>query len=78
METKIVIEDKMSIAGKTMIELDEARNHAHALEYIKKLAKDITLADIDERIICDIHKIILTNIADDHAGVYRQVPVRIT
>jgi len=78
LETKLVVEDGMSIAGKKMIELYEAENHAKALEYTKRISKKTQIKNIDEKIICEIHKIILTNISYENAGVYRNVPVRIT
>lgn len=77
-ETKIVVEDGISISGKKMVELYEARNHAKALEYVLSLSQSIGIKDIDETVICDIHTIILTMIDDDNAWVYRNVPVRIS
>jgi Fic family protein len=77
-ETAEVIDKGVSavVSGKPLKDLLEARNHAKALEFVKELAKRrkghqfITEDDIKA-----IHKIILTGIEDDWAGVYRQMEV---
>lgn len=39
-ETALVIEKGLTIGGKTLTEHLEAINHAHAIDYIKELARD--------------------------------------
>ncbi|MEK7523829.1 MAG: Fic family protein [Patescibacteria group bacterium] len=75
-ETALVVEKGLTVAGKSLTEHLEAMNHAHALEYIKKLVRK-KRADITEKEILDIHRIILSRIDDANAGRYRNVPVRI-
>lgn len=75
-ETALVVNDGMTIAGKSMREHIEAVNHAEALAYIQDIAK--TNAPIDERTIKDIHAIILMGINRKNAGAYRSVPVIIS
>ena len=74
-ETAIVIEKGLTIGGKTLNEHLEAINHAHAVDYIKDLAK--SLEPITERDILQIHALILQGIDKDNAGRYRSVPVMI-
>lgn len=74
-ETKLVIEEGITIKGKPMREHFEAINHQKAfvsLDSISKKGKKIT-----EQSIKDIHKIILTGIDDEYAGRYRDVNVSI-
>lgn len=75
-ETALVVNDGMTIAGKSMREHMEAINHAEALAYIHDFAK--TDASITERTIKDIHAIILMGIDRKNAGSYRSVPVMIS
>ena len=75
-ETALVVNEGMTISGKSMREHLEAINHAEALSYIQDIAKD-NIA-IDERTIKDIHAIILRGIDRKNAGAYRSVPVMIS
>lgn len=75
-ETALIVEKGLTVAGKSFTEHLEAVNHAHALEYIKKLAGK-KRKDITENEILGIHHIILSKIDDSNAGRYRNVPVRI-
>lgn len=76
-ETALVVNEKQIINGKTLREHHEAENHARATdvmgEMITKWATLLTESDI-----LALHKIILTNIDDEYAGRYRDVPVRIS
>lgn len=75
-ETALVVNEGLTISGKSMREHLEAVNHAEALAYIQDIAKDDV--PIDERTIKDIHAIILRGIDRKNAGVYRSVPVMIS
>jgi Fic family protein len=74
-ETALVVSEGVTIGGKSMREHLEAINHAQAVEFIK----DIATADVEisERIIKEIHAIILHGINKEEAGKYRSVPVMI-
>ena len=75
-ETALVVNEGVTVAGKSMREHLEAINHVEALAYIKDIAKkDI---DISERTIKVIHALILHGINKHEAGIYRSVPVIIS
>ena len=75
-ETVLVVNEGVTISGKSMREHLEAINHAEAISYIKDIAKqDI---EISERTIKEIHALILHGIDRENAGRYRTVPVMIS
>ena len=75
-ETELVVNEGITIAGKSMREHLEAINHAEAIDYIKDFAQsDI---EISERTIKEIHALVLHGINRDNAGRYRTVPVMIS
>lgn len=75
-ETALVVNEGVTISGKSMREHLEAINHAEAISYIKDIAKqDI---EISERTIKEIHALILYGIDRENAGRYRNVPVMIS
>ena len=75
-ETALVVNEGVTISGKSMREHLEAINHAEAISYIKDIAKqDI---EISERTIKEIHALILHGIDRENAGRYRNVPVMIS
>jgi Fic family protein len=73
-ETKAVIEDGLSVGGKTLRELNEVKNHSKAYSYVKKCIEDG--APFSEAFAKDIHAILMEGILV--GGVYRNVAVRIT
>lgn len=75
-ETALVVEDGITVRGKTLKEHLEAINHAEALDFIKELVKK-KRQEITGRDVLDIHALILKKIDDDNAGRYRNVAVRI-
>lgn len=75
-ETELVVNEGVTISGKSMREHLEAINHAEAIDYIKDFARsDI---EISERTIKEIHALILHGINRENAGRYRSVPVMIS
>jgi Fic family protein len=74
-ETDLVINEGMTISGKPLKDHLEAINHRDALEYIKEIAQN--KIDFSERVLLDIHNLILRGIDKDNAGAYRSVPVLI-
>ena len=75
-ETALVVNEGVTISGKSMREHLEAINHAEAISYIKDIAKqDI---EISERTIKEIPALILHGIDRENAGRYRTVPVMIS
>jgi Fic family protein len=75
-DTALVIHEKISIPGKQLREIYEARNHEQALSYIESMVRDGR--DMTEDDILRIHEIILRDIDDEYAGRYRDMHVRIT
>ena len=75
-ETALVVNEGITIFGKSMREHLEAINHAEAIDYIKEVAKqDI---GISQRTIKEIHALVLHGIDRENAGSYRTVPVMIS
>lgn len=75
-ETELVVNEGVTIAGKSMREHLEAINHAEAIDYIKDVAK--SSIEVNERTIKEIHALVLHGINRDNAGHYRSVPVMIS
>src|SRR5699024_7315481 len=69
-ETKAILEDGITVAGKSMREHLEAINHKQAI----LLTEDIISnhEDLSEKLIKEIHAIILHGIDKAKAGVYRK------
>ena len=74
-ETKVVIEDSLTINGKPMKDHLETLGHALAFNELLELAKSDT---ITEENIKNLHKIFYAKIDSDNAGNYRQKPVIVT
>ncbi len=74
METKVVLEDEISIGGKELREIYEVVNHKKAYHYVKKCITEEK--QLSENIIKDIHAILTENII--MGGIYRNQEVRIS
>src|SRR5574343_181562 len=74
-ETDLVINEGLTISGKSMREHLEAINHKEAIDYIKQLMDKNTL--LIEREVFAIHNLILRGIHPEDAGRYRKVQVMI-
>jgi Fic family protein/DNA-binding XRE family transcriptional regulator len=74
-ETDLVINEGLTISGKSMREHLEAINHQEAIGYIKHLMEKKT--SLNEREVLSIHNLILRGINPEDAGKYRQVQVMI-
>lgn len=75
-ETALVIEEGLTIGGKSLREHLEAINHNEAIAFIKDIAQGEE--PITERTILQIHALILRGIDRQNAGRYRTVPVLIS
>lgn len=73
-ETKVVIEDGITIGGKSMREHYEALGHAKAYDHIYSLLDK----PISEENILSLHKLFFQQIDSENAGRYRQSNVVIT
>ena len=76
-ETSLIINDGISVWWKKTVEIQEAINHAKAIDYILSRPKTKTLNNVWEQELCQIHSHILHDIQPQYAGIYRNVPVRI-
>ena len=74
-ETKIVLEDGLTIAGKPLKDHYEASGHSEAFDFVYDLAKKKVITEKD---ILGIHRLFYYRIDEDHAGKYRKVPVTIS
>ena len=74
METKVVLEDGVSIGGKELREIYEVINHKKAYGYVKKCISENK--PLDESIVKDLHAMLTENIIV--GGIYRNEEVRIS
>jgi len=74
-ETKVVIEDGITIGGKPLKDHFEAIGHSNAFEELIKLSKKDYFTEYD---IKNLHKLFYTKIDCDKAGKYRTNQVVIT
>lgn len=74
-ETKVLIEDGLTVAGRPLRDLFEAVDHARAYDYIFTLLAN---NKIEEENILYLHKLFYQNIDQEFAGRYRDTPVFIS
>jgi Fic family protein len=74
-ETRLVIEEGITVGGKSLMETLEAKNHPEAIEFVEGLVE--TRSELTEDVILQVHKLIMSNVVED-AGHYRTMGVRIT
>lgn len=74
-ETKVVIEDGLTIEGKPLRDVYEAVGHARAYDYVYQLATNKTLEEQD---ILELQRLFYQQIDNEHAGTYRNVAVFIS
>lgn len=75
-ETHLVVNEGITIGGKSMREHLEAINHYEAVSFIKDMVTGNE--DISKRSLLDIHRLVLKSIDSQSAGTYRKVGVRIS
>jgi len=76
METKVVLEDGVTIGGKSVREHLEAMNHASAVGFLEQLVEQGR--DLDARTLKELHQLVLRGIDDENAGRYRACNVLIS
>ncbi|GHV91251.1 cell division protein Fic [Spirochaetia bacterium] len=74
-ETELVINRGLTIGNKTLKEHFEAINHKEGIQYLYDFLKK--KKDPDEKVILEIHRLILKNIDNLEAGTYRKTNVMI-
>lgn len=75
-ETHLVINEGLTIGGKSMTEHLEAINHAEAISLMEDLVNENPV--LNKRNLLDLHALILKGIDRTNAGKYRTVEVRIS
>jgi len=74
-ETQMVIQDGITVKGKSLREHFEVKNHEHAIHYLMSLvSKDYIINSKD---VLSLHALVLRSIEDDYAGRLRNGGVRI-
>jgi Fic family protein len=74
-ETQMVLQEGVTIRGKSLREHFEAKNHEKAINYLYNIVnEDYKLRSID---ILSLHGLVLQNIEEDFAGRLRNAGVRI-
>jgi excisionase family DNA binding protein len=74
-ETKLVLEEGVTIGGKSLKEHLEATNHSKAIDFIESLVKKTRIGEQD---VLNTHAIILDRIDPENSGFYRRGAVRIS
>lgn len=77
-ETYLVINDGMTVKGKSLKDHLEARNHNEALNFLFELIEHNKKHTISERFIRTLQQLVVKDIEDDDASGYRQGNVVIT
>lgn len=75
-ETQLVIQEGITIGGKSMREHLEAINHQEAILFVEDIVSKKT--DFSDYVLKQIHALVLHGIDRENAGVYRKMPVLIT
>ena len=71
-DTNLILNEGLVPKGKTLREINEAKNHKSAINFINNYK-----GDLDELFILKLHSIILKDISERFAGRYRETSVRI-
>lgn len=77
-ETYWVIQQGITVKGKSLKEHLEAKNHKEALTYLYDLIEHESSNTISEHLIRSLHALVINDINRDIAGQYRKVDVFIT
>ncbi|MEN9420601.1 MAG: hypothetical protein RLZZ107_71 [Bacteroidota bacterium] len=75
-ETNLVVNEGITVGGKTLKEHLEAINHQEAIHFIEQLV--VNLQTFNKSVLLQLHRLILMGIDTKNAGVYRTVEVRIS
>lgn len=74
-ETKVLLEDGLTVGGKPLRDIFEAVDHARAYDFMFTLMQN---RQIDESAVLYMHQLFYQNIEPNYAGKYRDLPVIIT
>jgi len=76
-ETKVLLEDGLTVGGKPIRDYYEATGHGKAYDYMLTLAKDSNNKLTEEQIL-KLHKLFYALVDEENAGTYRRERVFIT
>lgn len=74
-ETKVLLEDGLTVGGKPLRDVFEAVDHAKAYDFMFSVFQN---RRIDEQTVLKMHELFYQNIEPEYAGRYRNVPVIVT
>jgi len=74
-ETQLILEQGVTIGGKSLREHFEVINHREAIRWVESLAE--RREPITTSVVRQLHALVMAHIDDENAGQYRQLPVRI-
>lgn len=74
-ETKVVIEDGLTIGGKPLKDVYEATGHARAYDFLFDISKEKPVGEAE---ILELHRLFYSQIDSANAGAWRKVPVFIS
>ncbi|MDR3256191.1 MAG: Fic family protein [Endomicrobium sp.] len=74
-ETKVIIEDGITIGGKSIKEHNEALGHSQAYTFLEKLSENNQITESD---ILELHRLFYYRIDETKAGKYRKEQVFIS
>lgn len=77
-ETFLVINDGLTVKGKSLKDHLEAKNHNEAIHFLYELIEHQKRQTISEQLIRTLQQLIIKDIDDSEAGRYRQGSVMIT
>jgi len=75
-ETRVVLQDGMTVKGKSMREHVEVANHHDAISYLEGLVSSD--APLRAREVLDLHELVMLKLEKLYAGRFRNAGVRIT
>jgi len=76
-ETKVLLEDGLTVGGKPIRDCYEAVGHANAYDFMLNVARSNPLT-FSEDVILKLHKLFYQGIDAENAGAYRNVQVMVT
>jgi Fic family protein len=77
-ETKLILETGLTIGGKSLREHFEVINHRDAIEYVEAMVDDQQISEpLTPFHVRQIHKLVITRIDDESAGIYGKTQVLI-
>lgn len=74
-ETKVILEDGLTIGGKTLREHFEVLGHSNAFDFAYELAKNRSITESD---ILQLHRLFYFHLNQAEAGVYRKKQIVVT